>query len=654
MLSDGEVALLAEADAVALRGRAHAAVAPHVDGSRTAEEIVGRADDAAPPAVLHYALLRLLKAGLLVEGPAVPLRALAVQAREDFVITDDYLRPELDAWVRAALGEGRTVTPCRPVGDAVWVGPSLRPGDRGVWDLLLRRLRLNRPAHAAVVDSSAGFPLFAVDVSEQAIRSGLALAAGQAVAGELRTVDRASGEIVRHPLAEVSPRPRAERIVLRAAPKRFVADGGHRVVPPADSVARMERFASALTGIVSPPQLRSGTALPVYTATHAGPPSLAVHGRQLRQPNGCAGKGLTDVQARASCLGEGIERHCCGFFGDEPLRRAGIAELGDSAVDPRDVLLFSDAQYAERDAGRSPRDGFNAVPARFDPESRIEWVPLTSLTTGATRWFPAAMCFFAYADPEARTPPFARADSNGAAAGNTLEEAVLQGLLELIERDAVALWWYPRTARRGIDLATFHEPKMDAVAEAHAARGRELRLLDLTSDIRIPVVGAVSWRRETGGQIGIGLGAHLDPGIAASRAISELEQSAGAAPSALPENLDHALWIRDATVETEPYVLPALDQPPLSAAALPRIEHDDVGDDIAWCVRTLERSGHEVLVYDHTRPDVGFPVVRVVAPGLRHFWKRLAPGRLYDVPVALGHVDSAPAESELNPRGCFL
>jgi ribosomal protein S12 methylthiotransferase accessory factor len=57
----------------------------------------------------------------------------------------------------------------------------------------------------------------------------------------------------------------------------------------------------------------------------------------------------------------------------------------------------------------------------------------------------------------------------------------------------------------------------------------------------------------------------------------------------------------------------------------------------------------EVMVLDQTRPDIGMPVVKVIVPGLRHFWARYAPGRLYDVPPAMGWLDKPLAEEELNP-----
>jgi ribosomal protein S12 methylthiotransferase accessory factor len=57
----------------------------------------------------------------------------------------------------------------------------------------------------------------------------------------------------------------------------------------------------------------------------------------------------------------------------------------------------------------------------------------------------------------------------------------------------------------------------------------------------------------------------------------------------------------------------------------------------------------ELLVLDQTRPDIGLPVVKVIVPGLRHFWPRLAPGRLYDVPVAMGWLSEPLRERDLCP-----
>jgi ribosomal protein S12 methylthiotransferase accessory factor len=62
----------------------------------------------------------------------------------------------------------------------------------------------------------------------------------------------------------------------------------------------------------------------------------------------------------------------------------------------------------------------------------------------------------------------------------------------------------------------------------------------------------------------------------------------------------------------------------------------------------------ELLVLDQTRPDVATPVVKVIVPGLRHVWARYAPGRLFDVPVALGRLLQSTPYEQLNPIPLFV
>jgi ribosomal protein S12 methylthiotransferase accessory factor len=81
---------------------------------------------------------------------------------------------------------------------------------------------------------------------------------------------------------------------------------------------------------------------------------------------------------------------------------------------------------------------------------------------------------------------------------------------------------------------------------------------------------------------------------------------------------------------------------------------DDVMEDVRACQALVERAGMEMLVLDQTRPEVGLPVAKVIVPGLRHFWTRFAPGRLYAVPVRLGWLSVPLTEEELNPVPMFL
>jgi ribosomal protein S12 methylthiotransferase accessory factor len=113
-------------------------------------------------------------------------------------------------------------------------------------------------------------------------------------------------------------------------------------------------------------------------------------------------------------------------------------------------------------------------------------------------------------------------------------------------------------------------------------------------------------------------------------------------------------WLRTATVANQPYLLPDTAVPPRGAAADPRSWAEDVTEDIRACQALVERQGMEMLVLDQTRPEIGLPVAKVIVPGLRHFWARFAPGRLYDVPVRLGWLSRSISEEELNPIPMFL
>src|SRR5262249_33310171 len=153
---------------------------------------------------------------------------------------------------------------------------------------------------------------------------------------------------------------------------------------------------------------------------------------------------------------------------------------------------------------------WDGTPPRFDGRHAIEWAASLSLTTGESRWLPAAYCYFDYHDPVYPGPMFAIANASGCAVGCTRDEAILQGLLELIERDACALWWYTRAARPAIELDTIGDPRITAIREAHAALGRELALLDLRADTEVTVVAAVASERD-GTLLPIGRGCDLDP-----------------------------------------------------------------------------------------------------------------------------------------------
>lgn len=72
------------------------------------------------------------------------------------------------------------------------------------------------------------------------------------------------------------------------------------------------------------------------------------------------------------------------------------------------------------------------------------------------------------------------------------------------------------------------------------------------------------------------------------------------------------------------------------------------------CVDLAGAAGLEVIVVDQTRPDIELAVACVIVPGLRHFWRRLGPGRLWDAPAGLGRFPLAPDEDSVNPYSVFF
>ena len=231
--------------------------------------------------------------------------------------------------------------------------------------------------------------------------------------------------------------------------------------------------------------------------------------RSLRSKS--AGKGSTPQQSEASALCEAIERYSGALAGDEiRIRKRFSAFTGDEdALHPNDVQLFSENQLDKAATINAQGHPYNVVPSRFDPDVDIEWTPVWSLTRQRHCYLPTSMLYSMPA--EERGPADLIADSNGCAAGNTLEEAILQGFYELAERDAFAIWWYNRLRAPAVDLSGLDDEYLVSARDSTLGYERDLWVLDITSDIGIPVFVALS-RRPYGETEDIiyGAGAHSD------------------------------------------------------------------------------------------------------------------------------------------------
>src|SRR3546814_62469 len=238
------------------------------------------------------------------------------------------------------------------------------------------------------------------------------------------------------------------------------------------------------------------------------------------------------------------------------------------------------------------------IPERFRPDAQVEWSPAWSLRDDAERWLPTRYCYFDYRAPDVPDDhAFCTADSNGCASGGSLEEAILQAFLEVVERDAISIWWYNRLARREIDPAGLNDAFTDRMRAHYAAKGQQFHLLDLTTDLGIPVVVAVSSTID-GRRILLGFGAHLDGRIAALRALTELNQLAGLDGQDRPRDnrfIDETLWgwLDRETLSGHPYLVPQ-DGPAIIASDLASPGFSSVGHAVRHCVDVASAAGHEI------------------------------------------------------------
>jgi oxazoline/thiazoline synthase len=597
-----------------------------------------------------------------------------VKRTPDLTVTlvNDYLETRLDELNQRHLLDRTPWVLVQPSGIFPLVGPVFRPGQGACWMCLAERMKRNREIKALLDRRQARCVVVSPLVQHAIGQSGAQLAAvevAKAIATDFRTqlsdhiisLDLMGSTIVKHHVAARPQCPSCGRKKLRdprrppapvelgAGGKVVMTSGGYRSVSSSATVARFRRHVSPLTGVVSRLE-RIQADLPLntnYYATHNfSGPSETVHELRAGLSGGSFGKGSTAEQGEASALMEAIERYSGIFQGDEiRAKRRSIDFPSGDAIPPNEILLFSDAQVRQTRAPTPGSDVPDGLPALFDGSARIEWSPVWSLRDARFKYLPTTLLYFFYRGAAA----FA-ADSNGCAAGNTLEEAIVQGFLELVERDAYAIWWYNRLERPELDLGPFDDSYVRDLQKQLAQSGRRLWVLDVTSDLGIPTFVAMThWMQNGRENIEFGSGAHFDARIALLRALTELNQflSLGLMGGGTGEksSLDGAAPLR---LEDHPYLTPSggpMAQPEFDS----KFGRLDTREQVMACVSLAKQAGLDFLVLDQTRPDIEAPVVRVIAPGLRHFYRRFAPGRLYDVPVKLGLRARPLKENELNP-----
>ena len=603
------------------------------------------------------------------------------------VIVDDYQHPNLAEVNNYALMYGIPWILVKPSGLRPQIGPFFVPGRTACWQCLESRLTHNREVESYIqrkIKRKEPFPVTRtrVALSEQQVASVTILQLvkwlslgrneeleSRVICLDIMSLNQSSNYVVRRPQCPACGNPllatelAAKPIMLHSQKAVAASENGSRLEPPETTFLRYAHHVSPITGIVKgifPSPWNGVSPLHVYMAGHnfaLKNDSLFFLKDSLRSNS--SGKGRTETQAQTSALCEALERYSGLFRGEEVRITSSFKKLGQQAVDPRSFLLFSDKQYQESDIWLAKGSRFQIVPLPFNEDAEISWSPLWSWTDKCVKYLPTSCLYYGFQDSDEHF--YAWGDSNGNAAGSSEQDAILQGFLELVERDAVAIWWYNRLSRPQVDLESLNDPYFEELKAFFFNAGREFWVLDLTTDTGIPAYAAINRRinheRE---DIIMGFGSHLNPRVAVNRAITEMNQfipavmtldENGNAQYTFPDK-DAINWWTTATVENQPYLKPSGQKCKIDDS--PSEELPDIKAQVEKCFSVAEDLGLEVLLLNQTRPDVGLPVFKVIVPGMRHFWARFAPGRLYEVPLKMGWLDSAKTEEDLNPIAMFL
>jgi ribosomal protein S12 methylthiotransferase accessory factor len=335
--------------------------------------------------------------------------------------------------------------------------------------------------------------------------------------------------------------------------------------------------------------------IPVYFSV-CGKDARAVIGNKKQM-----GKGSTPEQSQASACMELAERFSFFSFKQDEANfitdtYANLKKSGQPLLPLVRLLLSVHDEKTDI-----------ATLERLIEDIPIQWTWATNLNSGEVLLIPFSWFY-------------AINEFNGPSAGNTYEEAILQGISELVERHVCSQVNHHRLATPVIDPDSVTDPVARELIDKFAKNGIDLYLNDFTLNTGIPTVGALAIDRATfpkSSEIVFTAGTTPDPEKALIRAITEVAQLAGDfnsnanyVASGLPKplSMDEVRYLTEA--ETT-----------ISIQAMPQLADNNMRVEIDRCLEALEKLGLEVLVVNTMHEKLQVPTIYTIIPGC-HFRER--------------------------------
>ncbi|NLV06508.1 bacteriocin biosynthesis protein SagD [Haloarcula rubripromontorii] len=268
-------------------------------------------------------------------------------------------------------------------------------------------------------------------------------------------------------------------------------DDGRQTAPDSEALSRAELGLDERVGIATEVGEVESFPAPYYLSTLADTTGFS----DVSAAAKAAGVAIDWDTAFMKALGENYERYAAGVYRDGKLQHGTVTDVPD-AVTP---------------------DAFVRDEAEWDDSTPLRWVPAENLLTDDSRSLPAETVH--YPPPSDAVRP---ATTTGLGLGNTVTEALLTGLYEVIERDAAMLSWY--STFEPLRVAVEDHEQYDTLRRRATSEGLDVTALLLTQDVDVPVI-TVALEQDEWPRFALGTDADLDPGAAAVGALEEALQN---------------------------------------------------------------------------------------------------------------------------------
>ncbi len=372
--------------------------------------------------------------------------------------------------------------------------------------------------------------------------------------------------------------------------------GTHRVIAPSKTIEiNQDKLKKAgITRIADITDLdRIG--LPIYTAIRptAEEGAISIYG----------GKGISKDHAKASAMMEGFERYSAERQDSDETIIATPNEIGryGDYIDPKSLNLPKN--FEKKDIS----------------DINLEWSKSKDIISGNEYYIPTNAIFHPYAS-DSNAESLFKSNTNGLASGNILDEAILHGMLEVIERDAWSIFELTHKNYAQIDIESIESELILDIINKFESEGIKIKLMDFTADIKIPTIAASADDTITkdAGLLTLGMGTHLDPEVAILRALTEVAQSRATQINGAREDTVRADFAREAGYERMKRINKYYFKDEEEKICLSDIENkstSSITKDIEIVKNELIANDIEKILYvDLTRPEIDVSVVRVVIP----------------------------------------